>query len=66
MWHELQELPLIHQGVVFAQNSSLTAPFAEIVAERLETYLHTYDVATVPSKKCDEHFFPKPETKVSQ
>ena len=66
VWHELEELPLVHEGLAFAQNSSFTALFAEIVAERLEVYLNTYKTATVLSKKCTEHFFPKPETKVSE
>ena len=66
VWHELDELPLAHKGIVFAQNSSFVAPFAEIIAERLEAYQHTYETATALSKKCAEHFFPSPETKVSQ
>ena len=65
VWHELQELPLVHEGLVFAQNSSFAAPFAQIITERLEAYLRTYETATALPKKCAEHFFPKPETKVS-
>ena len=66
VWHELEELPLTHQGLIFAQNSSLAEPFAEIIAERQQAYLRTYEEATALSKKCAEHFFPKTETKVSQ
>ena len=65
VWHELEEIPLNHQGLIFAQNSTFAAPFNQIIAERLETYLRTYETATALSKKCAEHFFPKSETKVS-
>lgn len=64
VWHELEEMPLVHAGLTFARNSSLAAPFTQIIAERLEEYLRTYETVTALSEKCAEHFFPKPETKV--
>ena len=66
IWNKLEGLPLVHRGLLFARNSTFAEPFAELIAERLEVYLRTYETATALPKKCVEHFFPKPETKVSQ
>ena len=66
IWHELEELPLVDTDIVIAQNSSFADLFTELVAERLQAYPRTYEVAIAPPKKCTAHLFPKPETKVSQ